>query len=144
MADNIAIAFPDATDEDIYQLARRIVGAEIQKITYEEFLPILLGPLAPNPEAYAYDNAVDTRIANEFSTAAFRFGHSMVSQSFKLCDNAGCPEEIFLKDAFFASFAFKNDVSLVDELIGGHIHHEAQKLDHMLNDIIRNFLFGDK
>src|SRR5262249_39692083 len=36
-ADQIHAAHPNLDDEAVYQLARRIVGAEIQSITYHEF-----------------------------------------------------------------------------------------------------------
>src|SRR5262249_40674832 len=44
LADEIAAANPGMSDEDIYQRARAIVGAEIQVITYNEWIPALLGP----------------------------------------------------------------------------------------------------
>ena len=78
IADEIAADDPSLSDEDIYQLARAIVTAEIQVITYNEFLPALLGPGAL--EGYSgYDPTVNPGISNIFSTAAYRFGHSMLS-----------------------------------------------------------------
>lgn len=76
---------PSATDEWLFQEARRIVIAEMQHITYNEFLPIIIGPqqmkrfgLAPLHEGYArsYNAEVNPAITNEFSGAAFRMGHS--------------------------------------------------------------------
>jgi hypothetical protein len=44
LADQIARNNPALTDEPIYQRARALVGAEIQVITYKQWLPALLGP----------------------------------------------------------------------------------------------------
>jgi hypothetical protein len=70
-ASAIATQCPALSDEEIYQQARAIVIAEIQVITYREFLPALLGPGAVS-EYRGYDPFIDPSVANEFAAAAFR------------------------------------------------------------------------
>ena len=47
LADQIAAANPGWGDEQIYQRARKLVGAEVQVITYKEFLPASVGIVRP-------------------------------------------------------------------------------------------------
>ncbi|MFB9659046.1 peroxidase family protein [Glycomyces mayteni] len=66
------------TDEAKFAIARRVVVAEIQRITYEEFLPAL-GVELPDYEGYDPDTRV--QVSNEFATVAFR-AHSMIHGDF--------------------------------------------------------------
>ena len=57
------------------QLARKLVGAELQLITFREYLPVVLGErLLGNLATFdtEYDQNVDPSILNEFATVAFR------------------------------------------------------------------------
>ena len=66
-------------DQRAFELARRLVIAELQAIVYEEFLPLLLGrwpQTSALPTYRGYNASVDPSSINEFATAAFRFGHS--------------------------------------------------------------------
>ena len=69
---------PALSGDQLYARARAITTAEYQNIIYSGYLPSLLGSAAPG--AYTgYDPNVNPSIMEEFSTAAFRFGHTIIS-----------------------------------------------------------------
>ena len=71
----IADALPTRLpEEEKFQIARRIVGAEQQWITYREFLPALGVDL---PRYRGYDPRVDPSLSNEFAVVGYR-AHSMI------------------------------------------------------------------
>ena len=61
-----------ATDEEAFQHARRLVIAQLQSIVYDEYLPAIFGNSHPLPVYSGYKEDVDPSISTEFSTAAFR------------------------------------------------------------------------
>ncbi len=61
-------------EEEKFQIARRVVSAEQQYITYNEFLPDLGVKLSPYR---GYDPAVNATLGNEFATVGYR-AHSMI------------------------------------------------------------------
>ena len=123
----------------IYESARRIVGAEIQAITYNEFLPLLIGTDAI-PDYKGYNSWINPGISNEFSTAAFRVGHTMLSSQMLRVDAHGKLDEIQLRDAFFDPAEIYDNG--IDSLLRGLSYQKAQEIDNKLVDDVRNLLFG--
>ena len=124
-------------DEFIYQSARKVVGAQIQKITYDEFLPILIGENTLDPYS-GYDPTVIPNVSTEFANAAYRLGHTLLSEQLKLLgDNA--LDEVSLADSFFTPETVQEDG--VDSALRGLILQESQELDNLVVDGVRNFLF---
>ncbi|CAB9518520.1 Peroxidasin homolog [Seminavis robusta] len=142
LAAEIKGRYPGSTDEQIYQLARKLVGATLQIITYKEFLPALIGNRAPNPETLSYDEGTDPSISNEFSTVAFRFGHTMLSPSFQMVSDSGHEGSVDLKDMFFNPGWYNGSSYKVDWVLKGFMVHIAQEIDTQIIDDVRNFLFG--
>lgn len=69
-------------DEILFQETRRIVAAQLQHITYNEWLPIVLGRktmkqfnILPKPFGHIkdYNPRTNPNILNEFATAAYRY-----------------------------------------------------------------------
>lgn len=131
------------TGDEVYELARAIVGAEMQAITYREFLPVLLGEDALAPyEGYRDD--VDPGITNEFATAAYRVGHTMLSSTLRRVDRRGRTIEagdLALRDAFFDPTQLVDNGGL-EPVLRGLASQRAQTIDTRLVDDVRNLLFG--
>ena len=142
VADDIRAKNPALSGDQVYEAARRWVGAEMQVITYKEFLPVLLGPNALSTYG-GYDATVDARVGTLFSTAAYRFGHSMVSRQILRLDAAGAPivqGHLPLRDAFFnPSHIIETGI---DPVLRGFAAQTAQGFDPFIVDDLRNFLFG--
>ncbi|XP_053616584.1 chorion peroxidase-like isoform X2 [Plodia interpunctella] len=87
LATALAQLNPAWDDDTVYFETRKILGAQMQHITYTEFLPAILGNdvmwalnLTVKAEGYAtvYDPSVDPTVANHFSAAVFRFAHTLL------------------------------------------------------------------
>ncbi|MEZ6137856.1 MAG: peroxidase family protein [Pirellulaceae bacterium] len=141
LATEIASEDPTLSDEEVYQQARAIVVAEIQSITYNEFLPALLGNRTLT-RYRGYDTSVNPSIANEFSTAAFRFGHSTLNDEIEFFDNEGrsTRDGISLAEAFFNPGILED--TGIDTLLKYEASTQAQEVDLGVVDSLRNFLFG--
>lgn len=143
LAERIASHNPKFTGEEIYQKARQLVAAEMQIITYREYLPALLGSgvIAPYTD-YAPD--IDASISNSFSTAAYRYGHSALSSTLLRIDRDGneiADGHLALRDAFFDSSRI-TDEGGIEPLLRGLAAQTCQKIDSNVIDDVRNFLFG--
>lgn len=157
-ADKLAADNPGMSDEDIFQNARAIVESLIQKITYEEFLPVLVGDGLGDYDGF--DPTVDLQITNEFSTAAYRFGHTAIPNQLTFIeedgDNAEFEAEIVnpatrqrttvqvdgelgLLDVFDNQDPIENGG--VASVLRGVLEERSQKIDAKVVDGLNFFLF---
>lgn len=144
LADLIAQRNPNLSGEEIYQKARQLVGAEIQIITYREYLPALLGRNMISSYK-GYKPSVNASIANSFSAASYRYGHSALSPTLLRLDVTGAEiadGNLALRDAFFNPTRI-TDEGGIEPLLRGLASQKHQKIDIYIIDDIRNFLFGE-
>ncbi|KAM3968773.1 LOW QUALITY PROTEIN: peroxidasin [Aphomia sociella] len=109
--------------DKVYQEARKIVGAEMQLITYEDWLPIVVGPVGHEQlgKYKGYNSTINPSISNVFATAALRFGHSLINPVLHRYDENFEPipqGHLQLRHAFFSPWRLVDEGG-VDPLLRG-------------------------
>ncbi|KAH1021433.1 hypothetical protein HUJ04_010949 [Dendroctonus ponderosae] len=142
VARELALVNPHWDDETLFQEARRINIAIIQHITYNEFLPILLGKdvmekfgILLQKEGYwnGYDPNVNPNVIDAFSAAAYRFGHSLLPTAVERWSKAHKFIGIRPYDLYRAG--------VLDEYIMGLMNQVAQAMDDSITQEVTNHLF---
>jgi len=132
---------PHWSGEKLYETAKAITTAEMVHITYNEFLPHLLGADAI-PAYHGYDPSVNATISEEFEGAAYRFGHSIVSSDINGISNSGATtSEQALAETFFESPAAFVANGGGDGLLRHLASDTAQSLDTHIIEDLRSLLF---
>ena len=147
LAEKLRNLNPTWDDEVVFQETRKIVGAQMQHITYAHWLPYVVGQrgmelLGPYE---GYKPEVNPMITNEFATAALRFGHTLINPILRRLDaNFRTVREgdVPLRQAFFAPWRLVEEGG-VDPLMRGLFSTPAKLKtpDQLLNSHLTDDLF---
>lgn len=136
----LAAQNPTWTGQQLYDEARAITTAEYQNIIYTEYLPGLLGSNAV-PSYTGFNPDVNTEVTQEFSTAAFRLGHSQVSGEQQGIDNHGnVTFSQSLADSFGDMPAQDEANNGINDLLRDLSNDDSQAVDVYAVDGLRNLL----
>ena len=131
---------PSWTGDQLYNMARAITTAEYENIIYTEYLPLLLGPF---PSGYpGYNQHANPQVTQEFAEAAFRMGHSQVSDQQEGLDNNG--NQVFtesLAQAFFNT-PEQDIANGINPLLRSLSVDDSQATDVYVMAGLRNLLFA--
>tara|TARA_Y100001968_G_scaffold114471_1_gene103910 strand:- start:693 stop:2471 length:1779 start_codon:yes stop_codon:yes gene_type:complete len=141
LAEEIAERNPDWTDEDIFQLARKLIAAQIQVITYEEFLPSLGITLEPYT---GYNSSINPQVTSSFATVAFRMGHSQTGDVFLRLDESRKPIENGVMDLFDGFWTTRpvTEEGGIAPIFRGMAAQTQPANDIYYGEDLRNHLFG--
>jgi hypothetical protein len=87
------------SDEELYQRGRKWIYSLIQSVTYNEYLPAMLGH--PFPPYTGYDPTLNPGLDGYFSTVVFRVGHSQVTsyaEYYHMCTSLTTKQIGFFQD----------------------------------------------
>ncbi|XP_071091100.1 salivary peroxidase/catechol oxidase-like [Haliotis cracherodii] len=143
---------PHWNDEKLFQESRKILNAMAQKITYSDFLNIVLDPetrrknnIDSTGPGYAnvYDPTVDPSIRNVFGAAAFRFGHTLVRTFFsRRRPNYSVNVIHRLSDLFGKTKIIRDSKgNAVHEFLRGQLVDTAGRFDRFITPSLTNELF---
>ncbi|KAH7717206.1 hypothetical protein AAVH_15395 [Aphelenchoides avenae] len=134
---------PQWDEERVFQETRKIIGALIQKITYDEYLPRLFGERFGSlvGRYNGYNASVDPSIANEFAAASFRFGHGQIQEFYPFLDpNFQEVDRVTFPDGMFRTTKIINNG--IDPMLRGLISLPA-RLPQRLTPAVTERIFGN-
>ncbi|MEN7547025.1 peroxidase family protein [Rapidithrix thailandica] len=152
ICDQLKKQHKDWNDEALFQQARKRVMALMQIVTFNEYLPALLGEDAIAPYE-GYNPHINPGISNVFSTACYRLGHSMLSETLAVIDKQGSIDHFNLRDLFFRPdvilngfknrevFGLSNYKLQIEDLFRGLSQSIMQEVDNEIVESVRSFLF---
>ncbi|XP_078362045.1 peroxidasin homolog [Oculina patagonica] len=154
IASYLHVLNPMWDNERLFQEARRIVGALMQHITYNEWLEVLFSEtlrknagvmLEPDGQFFeGYDPAARPEMFNVFSTAALRMGHTLIRDDFAI-DNGTRPVRDLPRvalDFFKPEFLFDDSFNInpYGGIFLGLVLDRALQFDQNLADVVRENL----
>lgn len=151
IADKLAELNPNWSDETLFQEARRIVIAEIQHITYKEWLPILVGNSYARSAGLSfgkshsrnYNSMDDPAVSNEVATAALRFLTSLMQEKLSLTDNTRrINSTLSLVEYFYKPSIIESD-QVFDGFLRGMVTQTSQKMDMNIISDVTNKLYAE-
>ncbi|KAI9553142.1 hypothetical protein GHT06_021035 [Daphnia sinensis] len=137
---------PQWNDEILFQEARRVVIAQLQHITYNEYLPVILGSqamvdsglvLPTSGYGTGYDSNVNPSISNDFAAAAFRVMHSTIQGTISLFNSADEEEmerSFTLSQYFFNATRLLKDPGFFDSALRGVTKQPPEVIDGLYTD----------
>jgi len=148
---------PHWNNEKVFQESRKIISALVQHITYNEFLPRVLGPsmmkkfsleLLSAGHYDDYNAECSAAIFSEFSTAAFRFGHSMISPNLTMMTEEdlrteGKGEQVQLRSHFNNPDLIRSG-RVMDNLLRGLAMMPMETMDNRITQEVKDHLFEEK
>jgi len=152
IAQELSKVNPQWNDETLFQETRHIIAALVQHVTYNEFLPMVLGKevmhshdLVLLKDGYfdGYDRYTNPSAATGFVSSAFRFGHSLLPSTIerwskthryvgsqKLSEMLQQPYDLYKP-------------GWADAYLMGLVNQVAQALDDSVTQEVTNHLFQE-
>ncbi|KAK4320758.1 hypothetical protein Pmani_008413, partial [Petrolisthes manimaculis] len=143
---------PHWDDDKLYHETRHIIAAVVQHITYNEFLPMVLGKDVMNKYGIilekhgyfnGYDPKIDASMSSNFVTSAFRFGHSLLPSTIERWS----PNHKYIASQRLSEM-LRQPYDLYkggwcDQYIMGLTNQVAQAMDDAVTQEVTNHLFQE-
>eukprot|EP00753_Platysulcus_tardus_P018075 PLAT6701.1.p1 GENE.PLAT6701.1~~PLAT6701.1.p1 ORF type:complete len:1282 (-),score=621.95 PLAT6701.1:64-3570(-) len=139
LAEQLWAQHPEWTDEQLFQEARCLVIAQLQAVTYSEYLPVLLGKSLP--EWTAYNPLANPSVDVMFNFASFRYGHSGINSVYTRLDEDGSTMPgLLLRDVYFRPAYLQQGG--ITPILRGLVTQPEADIDAQFVDDVRLFVEG--